>query len=267
MDQPLRNRVALVTGSSHGIGRAIALSLARDGADVVLCGRSIERVLVVKSEIEKMGVRAYAHALDARKEDEVIAMIKKVVHPLGRLDILVNNIGGVREHSKFEELEERHWRESWELNFLTAVFFVQATLSYIRQSKTPRIVFIASSAGKQPGGFNPHYGAAKTALVALSKALANTYASEGVLVNTVCPATVDGGIRSEHVRDKAIRNNISIEEAGRLMAEEVIQKTPLGKICTPEDVADLVSFLASDKAKSITGTCIQVDGGMIKSIF
>jgi 3-oxoacyl-[acyl-carrier protein] reductase len=267
MNQELKGRVALVTGASRGIGRAIALTLAREGADVILCARKGNELEMVKKEVAQLGVKAYAHSLDARNEKEVDAFFTKTITPIGRLDILVNNVGGVHEHAKFEELTTANWREAWELNFLTAVFFSRAALPWLRKSSAARIINISSTAGKQPGGFNPHFGAAKTALIALSKALANTYASENILVNAVCPTTVSGGIWEEHIGDKAHRLGVSFDEAKRLMEEEVLKKTPVGKIVTPEDIAELVAFFASDRARFITGTCIAVDGGMIKSIF
>jgi 3-oxoacyl-[acyl-carrier protein] reductase len=267
MQKELEGKIALVTGSSRGIGKAIALVLAREGADVVLCASSQDELNSAKTEVETFGGTVYARAYDARSESDVAALFTEVVAPLGRLDILVNNVGGVHDHATFEDLDVVKWRDAWELNFLTAVIATRTALPWLRKSSSARIVNIASSAAKQPGGFNPHYGSAKTALVGLSKALANTYASENILVNTVCPTTVNGGMWDAHIKDKSERMKVSVEEATKLMEKEVIGKTPLGKMVTPTDVAELVAFLASDRAKSITGICIQVDGGMIKSIF
>lgn len=267
MGVELKGKIALVTGSSRGIGKAIAAAFAREGADVVLCSKTDKELREAKAEIERYGTNASAYMLDGRKENEVNELFSKIIAPFGRLDILVNNIGGVQEHAKFEELIVAHWRDAWELNFLPAVLFSRAALPWLRKSKAARIINISSSAGKQPGGFNPHYGAAKTALIALNKALANTYAPENILVNAICPTTVGGGSWHTHICDKAKRLGVSVEEATKIMEQEVVQKTPLGKLGTPEDVAELAAFLASDRAKYITGACIAVDGGMIKSIF
>ena len=267
MNKSLQGRIALVTGGSRGIGKAIAATLAREGADIILCALNADVLEQARVEIEKMGVKAWAAAFDATDSGEVKNFFEKTVRSVGKLDILVNNVGGVMDHAAFEELSDKQWLDSWNLNFMTAVYFTRGALPWLKKSKTARIINISSTAGKQPGGFNPHYGAPKTALNSLSKFLANQLAPQKILVNSICPSTVNGGLWEKHIADKAKRSDISIEEATRLMEEEVKKKTPLGKIGTPEDVAELVAFLASDKAQFITGTCIAVDGDLIKSIF
>ncbi len=267
MNLELKGRVALVTGGSKGIGRAIALALGRNGADVVLCALHPESLKEAKSEIEKLGAKAWSSAFDASDPVQVKKFFADVIAKVGRLDILVNNVGGVRDHATFEELTDRQWSDSWNLNFMPMVYFTREALPWLKKSTCARIINISSSAGKQPGGFNPHYGAAKTAVNSLSKYLANQLAPKSILVNSIVPSTVSGGSWHAHIEDKAKRSGVSIEEATRLMEEEVAKKTPLGKVGTPEDVAELVVFLSSDRAKFITGTCIAVDGGLIKSIF
>lgn len=267
MDKNLQGRVALVTGGSRGIGKAIAVALAREGADVIVCALKQNTLEKTKSEIEKFGGKCWTAAFDATDSGAVKSFFETTVSKIGKLDILVNNVGGVMDHATFEELSDKQWLDSWNLNFMTAVYFTRGVLPWLKKSKAARIINISSTAGKQPGGFNPHYGAPKTALNSLSKFLANQLAPQRILVNSVCPSTVSGGMWDAHIADKAERSGISIEEATKLMTEEVIKKTPLGKIGTPEDVAELVAFLASDKAQFITGTCIAVDGDLIKSIF
>ncbi|MFA6354725.1 MAG: SDR family oxidoreductase [Candidatus Paceibacterota bacterium] len=263
----LEKRIALITGGSNGIGKAIAVALAREGADIILCALDSKSLREAQVEIEKLGVKVWSMAFDATDPTQVKKFFSDIIAKIGQLDILVNNVGGVRDHATFKELDDKQWIDSWKLNFMTMVYFTREALPLLEKSEHARIINISSSAGKQPGGFNPHYGAAKTAVNSLSKYLANQLAPQKILVNTITPSTVNGGLWHPHIEDKARRSGVSIAEATRLMEEEVIKKTPLGQVGTPEDVAELVAFLASDRAKFITGTCIAVDGGLIKSIF
>ena len=268
MNKELQGRIALISGASRGIGRAIAVALAREGADVILCARGLDKLKEAQEEINAAGNgTAHVFALDATKADEIKKLFSGVVAKFGKLDILVNNVGGATEHETFVELTDDHWRRAFEFNFMPAVIFSREALPYLKQSSNARIVNISSVASKQPGGFNPHYGVAKAALNHLTKVLANNFAADQILVNTICPTTVLGGVWEDHVADKARRLGVSVPEAERLMEEEVRKKTPTGKIPTLQDVAELALFLASPRAKSITGTCIPIDGGYLKSVY
>jgi len=267
MDKELINRVALVTGSSHGIGKVIAVVFAKAGADVVVCGSNKSSVEGTRQEIARLGVKTYSYVLDATKSEEVKDLFSDVIKKIGKLDILVNNVGGIHGVKKFLDLADEDWAEIWNLNFMTAVYFSREAVPWLKKSAYPRIINISSVPGKQPGVFNPHYGSAKAALNYLNKYLANSFAPDGILVNAILPGTVMGGLWDEHVADKAKRLGVSLEEAQKAMEDEVKAKTPLGKVALPEDIAELALFLASDKAKFITGTCIAVDGGATKSIF
>lgn len=267
MNKELQGRIALVTGAGRGIGKAIAIALAANGAEVVVCARTAATLNETKKEIEATGGTAHVFALDAMKKEEVQKLFTDVISKLGKLDILVNNVGGVNEHEKFHELSDEHWRYAFEFNFMTAVYFTREALPYLKKSSDARIVNISSVAGKQPGWFNPHYGASKAALNHLTKYLASDLAADHILVNAICPSTVQGGIWEDHIADKAKRMNVTIAEAEKLMEKEIRDKTPIGSIATPEDVAELAGFLVSPRAKSITGTCIQIDGGYVKSVY
>ena len=267
MNLELTGRKALVTGASKGIGRVIARTLAREGAELILCASKVESLTEIKSEFEKKGTKFWLGGFDANDPKRVEDFFSSTVTKIGRLDILVNNVGGVVDHAKFEELTERQWLDSWNLNFMTMVRFTKNSLPFLRLSKHARIINISSSAGKQPGAFNPHYGAAKAAVNSLSKYLANQLSSEKILVNSIIPATVSDGLWFVHIADKAKRLGVTMEEATRIMEEEIASKIPLGRVGKAEDVAELVAFLASDRAEFITGTCIAVDGGLVKSIF
>ena len=264
----LIGRVALVTGGSKGIGKVIALSLGRAGADIVICGRDEGALKRTAKEIDDLDSRAYTHALDATKLEEVRSFFERTISSIGRLDILVNNLGGVRQFAKFTDLTDSHWYEVFDTNLMTAVRFTREAIPWLEKSAHARIVNIASVAGKQPGDWNPHYGAVKAGVIHLSKSLARYLGPKGVRVNAICSSTVKGeGAWARDVRSKAHMEGISAEEAEAAMERTARAKAPLGEIGAPQDIAELVAFLASDRARFITGTCIQVDGGTVSSIF
>ncbi|MFA6354717.1 MAG: SDR family NAD(P)-dependent oxidoreductase [Candidatus Paceibacterota bacterium] len=267
MNKELRNRVALITGSSRGIGKEIAVTLAKAGADVVICGSSKVNVEKAEKELGSSGTKTYSYVLDATKSAEVKNLFSNIIQKIGQLDILVNNVGGIKESVKFLDVTDEQWQAAWNLNFMTMVNFSREAIPWLKKSLYGRIINISSVPGKQPGMFNPHYGAPKAAMNYLNKYLANSLAPDGILVNAILPHTVLGGLWDEHVADRAKKLNVSAEEAGEIMKKEIKERIPLGKMAMLEDVAELVAFLASDKAKFITGTSIAVDGGTIKSIF
>lgn len=267
MDLSLKNRVALVSGSSRGIGKAIALELAKAGADVILCGKTNEALQKVKSEMEKTGVRVYAQSVDATKLDEVAKFFSETVGKIGRLDILVNNVGGVTKFGSFENLEDKDWRETIDLNFMSMVYFSKAALPWLKKSDQARIINISTVPARQPGTYNPHYSASKAAMLNLSKYLANNFAKDKILVNAICPSTIVGDNWDERIGDRSKREKVSLEEARKIMENEEKGKVPLGELGLPADIASLVLFLASAKSRFITGACIGVDGGVARSIF
>lgn len=262
-----RNKVALITGGGHGVGKAIALALARDGFDVIICGHTESHLASAEKEIESIGTHVHTFQVEATRPEDVKKLFSEVVKKMGGLDVLVNNVGRVERFGGFSDLSDDDWRGAYELNFMSAVYFTREALPWLKKSKAARIINIASVPARQPGFFNPHYSAAKAALVNLSKHLANTLAKDKVLVNTICPGALKGGIWERNVSDKAKNLGVSEAEAEKLMEKEEKAKVPLQEIGMPEDVAELVAFLASEKAKFITGTCIDVDGGTTRSVF
>ncbi|MCX7885944.1 MAG: SDR family oxidoreductase [Verrucomicrobiae bacterium] len=248
MDLGLKNKVALVTGGTSGIGRAIALALEQEGCSVAVCARRLQRV----------GNSVCIEA-DATKPDDVRRVVDTVVSRWGTLHILVNNVGGggERDPRPVEEVPETKWLETYAVNALAAVRFTMLAIPHMRRAGWGRVVTIASLQGREGGG-RPWYNMAKSAEISLMKTLAmnRDLARAGITFNSVAPGRVlaegndwDAFRRADPVRFQAV------------MDEEL----PLGRPGTPEEVAAAVVFLCSVQASLINGACLAVDGGESRS--
>jgi len=244
--QELIGRRALVTGGTRGIGAAIAQRLLDAGAKVVVTGRS-------RGEATPAGATFIAG--DVSSVEGVKAIAAKAVGALGGLDILVNNAGGARPFAEgAASIPDQEWPASFELNLFAAVRLTNAVLPALRESKVGSIVNISSNAARMPFGPFAHYCAAKAALDMYSRALALDLGPKGIRVNVVSPGPVvtPGG---EEART-------AFSAATGAPADVFAQAVPLGRLGSPEDVAEVVGMLVSDRAKWMTGANIVVDGGM-----
>ena len=267
MEMGLRGRTALITGSSQGIGKAIAFSLAKEGVKVAICARNPETLAAVQDEIRRLGGEAVAISADVTDPANVHKVVTKTIAEYGnKIDILINNVGGAEKFGNFLELSDKDWRDSFELNVMPTIQFVRETLPWLRLSKSPRIINLSSISGIEPGFYNPHYTIMKAAIINLSKYLANQFAKEGILVNVVCPGPTFSNSWDRNIRRIADVRGISSDEAKKWVDNEEAAKIPLGRIGTSDDVASLVTFLASDQANWITGSCYSVDGGKLRSM-
>lgn len=264
MSYTLANRVALVTGGSKGIGKAIMKALALEGASVAITARD-EAVLkeVTESYIE---FDIYAIPTDALNQQKVELAIEKIITKYGKLDILVNNIGGVSKFAGFPELEDQDWIDTFNLNVLSMVHFTKAAEKYLIKSECARIINISSISGIQPGEFNPHYALTKAATINLSKSMANYYVKNNILVNTVCPGPVHSDSWNKNIERIAHIQGKDVELMRQIVDEEESSKIPLGRVGEGDDIAGLVTFLASDKASWITGSTFHINGGKLRSI-
>lgn len=263
----LSGKVALVTGSSRGIGKAIAQALAQEGSSVVLTARGAQGLSEAVSDIKNLGSvpgKVYAYPADVADRHEIKSIFDGVI--LKRLDILVNNVGGPLKFGRFFDLTDEDWWSDWDFNFMSMVRFTREAIPWLKKSGNGRIINISSVPARQPGEFNPHYAASKAAMLNLSKYLANILAKDNILVNSICPNTIEGGLWGANVTDRARRDNISEAMAAERIRASALKKMPLQRMGTPEDVAHLAAFLASDKAKHITGAVFNVDGGTVRSV-
>jgi 3-oxoacyl-[acyl-carrier protein] reductase len=250
MDLGLRNKSVLVTGGSRGIGRAIARAFHEEGAAVTICGRTVKDLIDAAKEIGEIA----AIPCDVRRAPDVRRMLKRI----DRLDVLVNNAGGLQHFRNFESIDTTEWRETLELNLLSAVEVTRAALPLLRKSRGC-VVNLASEVGKQPFGMGADYCAAKAGLLNLTKYLSNELAPEGIRVNAVCPGPV--------VTDSWWQEANWSAEKLRELTRAAVKRVPLRRVGYAQDVSGLVAFLASAQAGWITGAAFSVDGGAVKSIF
>lgn len=267
MDLGLERRMALITGSSSGLGRVIANTLAKEGVDIIINGRNKEKIDRACEEIAyNFKVNTYSCCADVTRLNQINAFFSEVLPKIGKLDILVNNAGNLEIFGTLFSLEEEDWLRTFDLTFMSFVRFSLLAHPWLKQSGHGRVINIGSIPAHQPGKANPHYAAAKAAILPISKMMANEFAKDNILVNIVCPSTLRGGGWDKNVALRAQRDDITSEEAEKLMGEEESRKSPLGRMGALEDVADFVVFLASDKASFVTGQCFNIDGGLAKSI-
>ena len=241
----LEGRVALVTGASRGIGRAIALALAKRGAAVVAAARG-EHAQAVAAEIAAAGGRAEAVALDVTDPAAVEGAVARVMEHFGRIDILVNNAGITRDQLLLL-MKREDWDAVLATNLTAAYTTVQALLKPMIKQRAGRIVNVTSVVGQAGNAGQVNYAASKAGLIGLTKAVALEVASRNITVNAVAPGLIDTDMT------RAISTGAHEEWAGRI---------PLKRLGTPDDVASAVVFLASDEAAYITGHVLAVNGGM-----
>jgi 3-oxoacyl-[acyl-carrier protein] reductase len=265
MDLGLAGRRAIVTGSSKGIGRATAAALAAEGARVTICARGAAALTAVEADLRAHGAEVVAVAADLATDAGVEAVWQAHLAAFGGADLLVNNVtGGATTRDVLGAVDE-DWIASFTMNVLVHVRFIRRALPGMLERGFGRIVNVASTAGRQPDDQLPTYGPTKAALINLSKLLANAYSRRGVLTNCVCP----GITRTEAATASAVaRTGRHGDDPARVFDEYFGARRPLpaGRFGEPEDTAALIAFLCSTRAGWITGACLDVDGGWVKSI-
>jgi 3-oxoacyl-[acyl-carrier protein] reductase len=262
MELGLRGAVALVTASSEGIGKAIAVGLAREGAILTLCARRAELLESTATEIsEATGADVLALPCDVAEEGTAESLVSHAVDRFGRLDVLVTNAGGPPP-GQFEAHNDAAWQHSFETNLLSVVRLVRAALPYLKASGRGRVINLSSTSVKQPIDSLILSNSIRAAVIGMAKTLANELAPFGITVNNIAPGSIDTERIRKLDRARAKARGITEEEARKASQAQI----PLGRYGTAEEVANLAVFLASDKASYITGTTTQVDGGLVKSI-
>lgn len=248
----LKGKTAIVTGAGRGIGRAIALTLAREGADVAVLDILRDNAEGVRGEIEALGAGGLALGVDLTRRQEVNRAVEDTIARFGRLDVVVNNAGWDKMEL-FLDSEEEAWDKVIAVNFKSVLYVCKAALPHMVQRNTGKVVNIASDAGRVGSMGEAVYAGTKGAIIAFSKTLAREMARYQITVNVVCPGLTETpllqGIRSQSPKTEKV-------------IEAVTRAIPLGRVGQPEEIAEAVLFLASPAADYITGQTLSVSGGL-----
>jgi len=253
-------KVAVVTGAGQGIGRAIALRLASEGATIAAAGRTMAKVREAADAVQAGGGAAEAFHVELADVDSVRAMVSGVAGRFGRIDVLVTNAADTGTHTPMVDVTQEEWDRVFAVNARGTFFCLQAVARRMIESGGGRVVNLSSTAGKaaqRTRGFS--YGASKGAIEVMTRLAAIQLAPHRIAVNAVCPGSTRAGAYLRRVRELAEQKGIAMEEAIRIGDEPI----PIGRSNEPDEVATLVAFLATDDARNITGQSWNIDGGAL----
>ncbi|MEI6115230.1 MAG: SDR family oxidoreductase [Burkholderiales bacterium] len=252
MDLQLNGRVALVTGGSQGIGKAVAVMLAQEGASVVIAARGAELLDKVAAEIRAAGGKVHAVAADVSQAADCERLVAETIKTFGRLDILVNN-AGTSATGEFESVTDEAWQADFNLKLFAAIRLARLAVPGMRQHGWGRIINMTNIGAKQPRAKSMPTTVTRAAGLAFTKAMSKEFAASNILVNTVCIGLIKAG---QHER-KAARAGVPVEQMYDAMGKDI----PLGRVGRAEEVASVVAFLASEAASYVTGSSVNLDGG------
>ena len=245
--QTLENQVAVVTGAGRGIGRAIALKFAAEGADIVCVSRTAENSEKVAGEVRAAGRKAWAYAVDVSDAAAVTAAAEKILADAGRVDILVNNAGVTRD-GLLMRMSEQDWDVVLDTNLKGAFLFTKSFSRPLIKQRSGRIINVASIIGLIGNAGQANYAASKAALIGFTKSVARELASRGITVNALAPGFIETDMTAA---------------LGEDIKGEMLKRIPLGSFGQPDDIANAAVFLASPSSRYITGQVLTVDGGMV----
>ena len=251
------NKKVLITGSASGIGRAITLSFASEGATIAMADLNLEGLKALVSELGSTKGKLFTYQLDVTQANMVAEVVEKAIRDMGGIDILVND-AGVSTMQYSWKLTEEEWDYNMDVNAKGNWLVSKSVIPHLIAQKSGKIVNVASMGGLMGAPLLAHYCASKFAVVGLTESIAKELAPYGINVNAVCPGFVQTSMQNREVIWEAKLRGIADPEEVR---QEYIKLTPMGRLSVPEDVAGLVLFLASEDAGFITGTSIRVSGG------
>lgn len=262
MELELKNRVALVAASSKGLGKAVAWGLAREGAKLVICARNKKILEKTADDIFlETGVSVFPLAVDLQEIEQIDWLIEETLDLFGKIDILVTNAGGPPS-GNFNDIGESDWMGAVQLTLMSTIRLTKAVISGMRKQKWGRIIHMTSVSVKQPIDGLLLSNVLRPGIIGLTKSLSQELAKDNILVNAVCPGYHMTDRVKELLQAKAKKKKTNVDS----VLEEIVQQIPLGRMGKPEECADLVVFLASNRASYITGSVIQVDGGFVKGL-
>lgn len=262
MDTGLKNRVALIAGASQGLGRATALAFAAEGAHVALAARNSEALQKLAGQIRKeFEVQAYTEAFDVRNSAGIDRFVANAVRIFDRVDICVTNAGGPPAR-EFLETTDQEWDDAFQLNLRSSAAFARAVIPHMQQRHWGRIVMISSITVRQPQPQLVLSNAIRTGILGLVRTLATDFGKDGITVNNVGP----GYTATDRLIELSNKRAAALGKATEEIEQNWIEQIPAGRLGRPEEVADAIVWLASERASFITGQTILVDGGMYKGL-
>ncbi|MFX0113633.1 MAG: SDR family oxidoreductase [Candidatus Hodarchaeota archaeon] len=262
MDLGLKGQVALVAASSKGLGKAIAMGLAKEGVDLVICARKPEKLAQAQQEIKQTGRKVLAVPTDLTDYTQVQDLVNKTITTFGKINILVTNCGGPPSGG-FLDFSIEDWRKAIDLNLMSTIYLCKEVIPHMRgKNEGGRIIMLTSVAVKQPIEGLILSNVARAGVTGLAKSLANEFGKDNILVNSVLP----GYTYTERVEklSKALADKQGVEPED--ITQGWAKQNAVSRLAAPEEIADVVVFLVSRKASYLTGTAIQVDGGHAKAL-
>jgi 3-oxoacyl-[acyl-carrier protein] reductase len=263
MDTGIKDRAALVTASSKGLGKAIARELSREGVKVAICARNKEILLKAREEImAETGGVVKAYVADVTKKTEVNKMIEEVISEFGTIEILVCNAGGPPA-GMWDEFTPKDYRHAVELNLMSTINLCYEVIPLMKKQRWGRIITMTSVTAKQPLDDLILSNTARAGVLGFTKSLSNQLGRYGITVNSVCPGYIKTKRVENLAKSFAQKNKSSIED----FYKNIEQSIPLGRLGKPEEIAKAVAFLVSEGAGYITGVALQIGGGFVRSLF
>ena len=262
MDLGLREKVAIVTGSSDGIGFTVAHLLAVEGARVVVCARREAKLQEARDRIVKeTGAEVLAVQCDVRRLDDVQRLVGDTLQRFGAIHILINNAGSVPS-IKFTDVSDAQWYEYLERKLMGFLRVSREVVPHVQKAGWGRIINVAGTAGWEPSNTGMAVGLNNAAVMNWTKSMSLQYASDGILVNTVAPGSIDTPRQVANRQRESDVTGRSVEELRKARVKDI----PLGRLGRPDEVANLIVFLASECSSYVTGTCVTIDGGVVRGI-
>jgi 3-oxoacyl-[acyl-carrier protein] reductase len=262
METGLRNRVAIVAGSSQGIGRAAAFALAAEGAHLALCSRNSKALERVATDVrEQCGVKVHAATLDVRDSSAVEQFVKDVDGVFKRIDVCVTNAGGPPARD-FLETTDQQWDDAFALNLRSAVAFARAVIPAMQREQWGRIITISSVTVRQPQPQLVLSNAIRAGVMGLVRTLANEFGKDGITANNVAP----GYTATDRLKELSAHRSSTSGQSEKQVEQLWTDQIPLGRLGRPQEIADAIVWLASERASFVTGQTILVDGGMYKGL-
>lgn len=253
MEFGLKDKVAIVTGGTQGIGKAAVITLAREGARVAIVARDKDRLDQTERTVTAAGGQALAVSADVSKAADIERTVAQVMQRWGRIDILVNN-AGTSVRGDFETVDDAMWQFDFDLKLFAAIRFSRLAIPHMKKQGGGRIINITNTGAKQPGASSMPTTVTRAAGLALTKALSKEYAADNILVNTICI----GRIKAGQWETRAKKLGVPLEKLYADMSNDI----PMKRIGEAEEVANAIAFLASSAASYVTGTSINLDGGI-----